>query len=82
MLVNLLTEVHDEIMYAVIDDEELIADNSIAIKLDYLLNSLKDTRLEGEVESNVESEAFGDEQGVAEWRGVCLRQWPWRASVS
>ncbi|WP_201789667.1 ORC-CDC6 family AAA ATPase, partial [Mycobacterium avium] len=43
LLVNLLTEIHDAILDAVLSDEELIADESIALRLDYLLDSLKNT---------------------------------------
>lgn len=57
LLVNLLTEIHDAILDAVLSDEELIADESIALRLDYLLDSLKNTvAVDGRVETTVESD--------------------------
>jgi hypothetical protein len=56
LLVDLLEEVHDSILQAAVDDNDLIADDFFVAKLDGLMQSLQDFRLEGPVETTVETE--------------------------
>ena len=65
LLVNLLTEVHDTILDAVLNDDDLIADASVAAKLDYLLDSLRTTVVVGgTVESTTENERTHSKKGA------------------
>jgi hypothetical protein len=65
LLVNLLTEVHDTILDAVINDDDLIADPSVAAKLDYLLESLRTTVVDGgSIENTAESERTQSKKGA------------------
>lgn len=55
LLANLLLEVHDAILEAVLNDEELIANEAIAQNLDFLDQALRNTRVEGgQVEESYE----------------------------
>ncbi|MCA2234536.1 ORC-CDC6 family AAA ATPase [Mycobacterium intracellulare] len=55
LLANLLLEVHDAILEAVLNDDELIADEAIAQNLDFLDQALRNTRVEGgQVEESYE----------------------------
>ncbi|OBK83204.1 hypothetical protein A5649_06855 [Mycolicibacter heraklionensis] len=63
LLVNLLTEMHDVIMEAVLADDQLIADATIAKKLDYLLDSLKVSVVETAVETTTDVEKSKSRKG-------------------
>ncbi|WP_292989659.1 hypothetical protein [Mycobacterium sp.] len=56
LLIDLLTEIHDAIMYAALDDNSLIDDKSFVSALDDLLASLRNIRFEGQTEATTETE--------------------------
>jgi hypothetical protein len=62
LLVDLLTQVHDSLLAAVIDDEKLIGDNALVKKLDDLVVALTSIRVAGEVEQSKEGEQSKSEK--------------------
>jgi hypothetical protein len=56
LLVDLLSQLHDALLEAAIEDEELIADGSFVDRLDALSNSISSVRVAGEVEVERENE--------------------------
>ena len=65
LLVNLMTEVHDTLLDAVINDDELIEGATIANRLDFLLNSLRNTVVGlADVESAAETERVQSKKGA------------------
>jgi hypothetical protein len=63
LLVDMLGQVRDGLMDAVIEDEDLIEDAAFVDKLDGLLTAITNVQLSGEVELSVEAERKGSEKG-------------------
>jgi hypothetical protein len=56
LLVDLLVQVHDAILQAVLDDEELFADSTFVNRLDGMASAITAIRVAGDVEQTVEGE--------------------------
>lgn len=65
LLIDLLTAIHDAILDAALDDNDLIEDSAFVNSLDSLLASLRHIRFEGEVESTTETETSSSKKGSA-----------------
>jgi hypothetical protein len=57
LLVDLLSEIHDVLLTAALEDEALIVDETFIAKLDDLADSVSTVRVAGEVERSVEDES-------------------------
>jgi hypothetical protein len=65
LLIDLLTAIHDAILDAALDDNDLIEDSAFVNSLDNLLASLSHIRFDGEVESKTETESSSSKKGSA-----------------
>ena len=66
LLIDLLSQLHDAILQATIDDEELIADGSFISQIDALADAITRVRIAGNVERAVETQTREAEGFTAE----------------
>jgi hypothetical protein len=69
LLVDLLGQLHDALLNAVLDNEALVEDGNVITKADELLAAITSIRVTGDVERSVEAEQRGASTGRASFGG-------------
>jgi hypothetical protein len=62
LLVDLLNQFHDALMAEILEDDQLVTNETLISKLDALLDSLSSVKISGEVELSRENEKKGSEK--------------------